>query len=122
MPHVTRPIHTEVTMSDYWRETSPGPLFESAAARAPAVRGSVTSAQAADSLDAKRLNALQRSVLELLRENPHGLTDEEQQHALGMNPSTQRPRRIELARRGLIVEAGTRRTSSGRNAVVWRVA
>jgi hypothetical protein len=111
-------------MSDYYLDVASRvadlPLF--AAARAPAVRGSVTSAQAADSLDARRLNALQRSVLELLRENPHGLTDEEQQHALGMNPSTQRPRRIELARRGLIVESGTRKTSSGRNAVVWRVA
>jgi hypothetical protein len=39
-----------------------------------------------------------------------------------MNASTVRPRRIELARRGLIVEAGTRRTSSGRMAVIWRKA
>jgi hypothetical protein len=33
-----------------------------------------------------------------------------------------RPRRIELARRGMIVESGsTRRTASGRMAVVWKV-
>jgi hypothetical protein len=95
------------------------PLFTQ---RAPSARGSVTSAQAADSLGPATLNAMQRRVLELLRENPHGLTDEEQQHALAMNPSTQRPRRIELARRGLVVEAGTRRTASGRMATVWRVA
>jgi len=111
-------------MSDYYLDVASRvadlPLF--AAARAPAVRGSVTSAQAADSLDAKRLNALQRSVLEVLRQEPAGLTDEEIAGRLQMNPSTERPRRIELARRGLIVEAGTRRTSSGRNAVVWRVA
>jgi hypothetical protein len=44
------------------------------------------------------------------------------QLALGMNPSTQRPRRIELERRGLVVKDGTRKTSSGRMAVVWRKA
>jgi transcription initiation factor IIE alpha subunit len=89
---------------------------------APAVCGSVTSAAAADSLTPATLNAMQRRVLELLQVTPDGLTDEEMQTRLGMNPSTQRPRRIELARRGMVVEAGTRRTSSGRMAVVWRVA
>ena len=93
------------------------PLFVQ---RAPAVRGSVTSAQAADSLGPATLNAMQRRVLELLAATPGGLTDEEMQTRLGMNPSTQRPRRIELARRGLVVEAGTRKTASGRNASVWR--
>jgi hypothetical protein len=95
------------------------PLF---AQRAPAVRGSQTSNDAADSLDAPTLNAMQRRVLELLQATPEGLTDEEMQTRLGMNPSTQRPRRIELARRGMVVEAGTRRTASGRMATVWRVA
>jgi hypothetical protein len=95
------------------------PLF---ATRAPAVRGSQTSAAAADSLDAPALNAMQRRVLEVLQATPDGLTDEEMQTRLGMNPSTQRPRRIELARRGMVVEAGTRKTASGRMAVVWRVA
>ena len=95
------------------------PLFVQ---RAPSVNGSITSAKAADSLGPATLNALQRRVLELLAATPGGLTDEEQQRLLEMNPSTQRPRRIELARRGLVVEAGTRRTASGRNASVWRVA
>ncbi len=93
------------------------PLFTQ---RAPSVNGSITSAKAADSLGPATLNAMQRRVLELLTATPDGLTDEEQQRLLGMNPSTQRPRRIELARRGLVVEAGTRRTASGRMAVVWR--
>jgi len=93
------------------------PMF--AAARAPAQQHSLTSMQAADSLNAKKLNALQRKVLAWLAENGPA-TDEEMQEGLGMNPSTQRPRRIELARRGLVVEAGTRKTSSGRNASVWR--
>lgn len=95
------------------------PLF---AQRAPAINGSATSAAAADSLGPATLNALQRRVLELLQVTPDGLTDEEMQTRLGMNPSTQRPRRIELARRGLVVEAGTRRIASGRMAVVWRKA
>jgi predicted ArsR family transcriptional regulator len=93
------------------------PLF---AQRAPAVRGSQTSNDAADSLDAPTLNAMQRRVLEVLQATPDGLTDEEMQTRLGMNPSTQRPRRIELARRGMVVEAGTRKTASGRMAVVWQ--
>jgi hypothetical protein len=93
------------------------PLFTQ---RAPSVNGSITSAKAADSLGPATLNAMQRQVLELLAATPDGLTDEEQQRLLEMNPSTQRPRRIELARRGLVVEAGTRRTASGRMATVWK--
>jgi hypothetical protein len=103
-------------MSDYFVE-APLPLFTQ---RAPAARGSITSAQAADSLGPATLNAMQRRVLELLQATPEGLTDEEMQRRLGMNPSTQRPRRIELARRGLIVTGGTRKTASGRNADVWK--
>jgi hypothetical protein len=103
-------------MSDYYVE-APLPLF---AVRAPAVNGSATSAAAADSLGPATLNALQRRVLELLQATPDGLTDEEMARRLGMNPSTQRPRRIELARRGLVVKCGTRRTASGRMADVWK--
>jgi len=93
------------------------PMFS--AARAPAQQHSRTSMQAADSLDAKALNALHRKVLAFLRERGPS-TDEEMQVGIPMPPSTQRPRRIELVRRGLVVEAGTRKTSSGRNASVWR--
>ncbi|NDC96009.1 hypothetical protein EB077_11945 [bacterium] len=104
-------------MSDYWPDPYFGPLF---ANRAPAVGGSRTSVEAADSLDGDTLNAMQRRVLALLQATPGGLTDEEMQTRLGMNPSTQRPRRIELARRGLVVTCGVRKTSSGRNADVWK--
>jgi hypothetical protein len=104
-------------MSDYHPDTlATMPLF------APSVRGSVTSAQAADSLGTTTLNALQRKVLEFVRARPEGVTDEQIAAGLGLNPSTARPRRIELARRGLIVEAGVRKTASKRNAVAWRVA
>ena len=106
-------------MNHYGIEDCPGPLF---AQRAPAQQHSITSMRAADSLDATTLNRLHRQVLAFLEARPDGATDEEMQAGLGMNPSTQRPRRIELARRGLVVESGTRKTSSGRMATIWRKA
>lgn len=52
-----------------------------------------------------------------------GATDEEIQRALKMNPSTSRPRRIELERAGIVRDSGKRRkTRSGRWAIVWKVA
>lgn len=57
---------------------------------------------------------------ELERRGPRGATDDELQDALGMNPSTQRPRRVELVERGLVRDSGdTRKTKSGRSATVW---
>jgi transcription initiation factor IIE alpha subunit len=88
------------------------------ATRAPSVNGSATSAAAADSLAPATLNAMQRRVYEFICWRPS--TDEEIANELGMNPSTVRPRRIELARRGLLAEAGKRRTASGRMATVWK--
>ena len=76
--------------------------------------------EAADSLDGDALNRLQRQVLEVIAAASDGLTDEEIQLHTGMNPSTQRPRRIELQKRGFIEQAGTRRTAPGRQAAVWR--
>jgi hypothetical protein len=97
------------------------PLF-AAPARAPAVQSSVTSMASADAIGAS-LNALQRSVVSFLRtRGDHGATDEEIAVGLQMNPSTARPRRIELVRRGLVVEAGTRKAMSGRYATAWRLA
>ena len=95
------------------------PLFKQ---RPPAQRHSATSVGAAASLDDAALNKLQRQVLDYLRTQPAGVTDEEIAAALGMNPSTERPRRIELVKRGLVVEAGTTKTASGRKATAWRVA
>ena len=106
-------------MSDYYPDTLHTlPLF---ARPAPSVRGSQTSAAAADSLDGVTLNRLHRLVLAWLEE--HGpATDEEIVAGTGLNPSTARPRRIELARRGLVQQAGEKKTSSGRKATSWRVA
>lgn len=108
-------------MSDYWPEIDIGrrvaecPLF--AAARAPAVQTSRTSMQAADSLTPATLNAMQLRVYEfLLERGAIGATDEEMQNGIPMPASTQRPRRVELKDKGLVVECGTRRMAS-----VWRV-
>jgi hypothetical protein len=85
-------------------------------------RHSRTSRAAAESLTPTTVNACQRRLLDYLADHPEGATDEQMQLGIPMPPSTQRPRRIELARRGLVVEAGTRRAASGRWAVVWRAA
>lgn len=95
------------------------PLF---ASPPPSVRGSVTSAAAADSLSRRALNQMHRDLLAYLATQPDGATDEDMQTALAMNPSTQRPRRIELVRRGLVVKVGEHKTRSGRRAAAWRVA
>ena len=84
----------------------------------PFQRHSPTSKEAAKSISVS-LSRLQARVLDLLAGQPQGLTDEQQQHILGMNPSTQRPRRIELLKKGLIRQAGERKTRSGRKAAVW---
>lgn len=56
----------------------------------------------------------------LLKAGRAGLTDEEMQLKLGMNPSTQRPRRVELVRQGRAVDSGGwRMTRSGRRATIW---
>jgi hypothetical protein len=50
----------------------------------------------------------------------HGATDEELQQILDMNPSTERPRRVELVESGWIEDSeDKRRTKAGRAAVVW---
>ena len=89
----------------------------------PAQRGSPTS-EAAATLIAPTAGTLRAQVLAHLRERGSaGATDEQMQIALAMNPSTQRPRRIELEKLGLVLRtAQTRKTASGRDAVVFIVA
>jgi hypothetical protein len=87
---------------------------------APYVRKSRTSKEAAYAID-HALGKIQGQVLAFLqKKEAHGATDEEMQVSLALNPSTQRPRRIELLEKSLIRDSGTtRKTTSGRNAVVW---
>ena len=49
------------------------------------------------------------------------VTDEQIARLTGLNPSTARPRRLELWRDGRIEKAGISRTASGRKAVAWQV-
>lgn len=92
-----------------------GPLFD-----LPAQSHSATSRAAADSVR-ESAGSLRARVLSALREaGPDGLTDEQMQTRLAMNPSTQRPRRIELVKAGKVVAAlACRPTASGRAATVW---
>ena len=86
---------------------------------APRIRHSPTSCQAAESIE-PIAGTLRWKVLEAIRNAVDGLTDEEGIEATDMNPSTYRPRRIELQTARLIVDSGaTRETKSGRKAVVW---
>lgn len=50
------------------------------------------------------------------------ITDEEIASTLAMNPSTARPRRVELLTAGRIRQSGKKKTSSGREAAAWEVA
>jgi hypothetical protein len=85
----------------------------------PAQRHSETSLAAAAAIEPDAAT-LRGKCLDHLRHAPDGATDEEQQEDLRMNPSTQRPRRIELLKAGWIRDSGKRRpTRSGRQAVVW---
>lgn len=86
----------------------------------PYVADSDTSRAAAEQA-APRAAVGRSRVLELLRAAlPDGLTDEQIARTLRMNPSTERPRRIELVRAQLVVDSGrTRHTRAKVRAVVW---
>jgi hypothetical protein len=53
----------------------------------------------------------------------YGMTDAELQRALGMNPNTERPRRVELVEGGWIADSGQRRASAGADlSIVWTLS
>ncbi len=89
---------------------------------APYQPHSATSRAAAVAI-APKLGALQTRVLRFIaNRGEHGATDEEICDGLELNPSTGRPRRVELAAKNLIKKAEKPRpTKSGRDAAVWRV-
>lgn len=83
---------------------------------APYQAHSQTSQQAARQI-ADKAPSLRQRVLDALTACP--MTDEQIANHLGLNPSTARPRRIELVQRGLVEEVGVTITASGRKAVIW---
>lgn len=79
---------------------------------------SETSREAAHSI-APRVTDLQRRVLDFIVEH-YGATDEQIIDAIGLSPSTVRPRRIELVNLKLIQDSGRYAlTRSGRRATLW---
>lgn len=76
-----------------------------------------TSRAAAKSM-AKRAASLRTQVFEFIRD--HGpCTDEEIANALRLNPSTARPRRIELVKADIVIPVGLAATASGHKATTW---
>ncbi len=96
------------------------PWTERAAVIDPPHTPPETSRAAAEAVkpDAARLR---QAVLRYIQSRgPAGATDQEIQAALGLAGDTQRPRRWELQKADLIHDSGQRRkTSSGREAIVW---
>ena len=86
----------------------------------PPYSGGGTSEDAAEAI-CERAPALRKKVLDFIRSRgEYGATDQEIQHGLPMQISTQLPRRWELAREGKIKRNGqTRKTIANRNADVW---
>jgi hypothetical protein len=83
----------------------------------PFIHHSQESEDAAHSIKAKA-PSLRERVYELLQTG--SFTDEQIAQKLDLNPSTSRPRRVELERMGLIESHGTALTASGRSASLWR--
>jgi len=81
---------------------------------------SPTSQAAAEAYAPLAIDARRRVYNAIRHSDDYGLTDEQIQDALRMNPSTQRPRRRELEAAGLVVDSGrTRKCRSGMAAVIW---
>ena len=88
--------------------------------RPPSQRHSPTSVAAAEQVEPHAGTLRARVLEEIRRHGADGATDENVQDALWINPSTERPRRIECVEAGLVIDSGrTRPTRSGRAAAVW---
>jgi hypothetical protein len=85
--------------------------------RAPAQEDSETSVDAAVAIQ-PRIGRIDSAVLACIRSAP--CTDQEGEDRTGIPGNTYRPARRRQERRGVVVPDGTRRTRSGRSAVVWR--
>ena len=80
-----------------------------------------TSKQAAQRIEPASGTQRQHVLTAVTATYPGGMTDEELQGELEMNPSSQRPRRGELVEQGWVEDSGQRRkTASGADAIVWR--
>lgn len=82
--------------------------------------GTETSYRAAQRVEGV-LGRMHKEILHALRS--HGpMTDGEIQQACRMGESTERPRRVELVRRGLVVKVGAKDNARGRACTLWAIA
>jgi hypothetical protein len=81
---------------------------------------SATSVAAGEAIKPDAMTLRERVYRCILTNGP--ITDEAIAELTEMNPSTARPRRIELQRAGRIRADGTRMTKSARQATAWVVA
>ena len=82
---------------------------------------STTSERAAQEIAGSK-HSLRWQVIDFIQSNGPS-SDDEIQAALGMNPSTERPRRIELVKLGLVRDSGLQgKTRSGRACTLWCAA
>lgn len=89
-------------------------------AEAPSQAHSETSIAAAEAIEPARSTLRDLVLAAIQAAGVDGMTDQEIQTRLRLDPSTERPRRVELVVRGLVGDSGrTRPTSSGRRATVW---
>jgi len=77
-----------------------------------------TSREAAESVDATRLQSLVLGALKSA--GPSGLTTEELSERLNLSLVTVSPRLSPMEKKGLVARAGRRPNRSGRTAIVWR--
>lgn len=83
---------------------------------------SIATSAAAGAAILPKSGTLRRRVYDFIASRgDRGATDEEMQDVLEMGANTQRPRRVELLRDGLIRQSQEKReTKSGKLAVVWK--
>lgn len=88
----------------------------------PFVTGSPTSEAAAEEIKPSAGNLRERVYESIAQHSPHGITDEEIANCAMLNPSTARPRRVELQRAGRVIQVGEGKTAAGRRAALWATA
>lgn len=76
--------------------------------------GSSTSRAAAAAVKPKAPSQ-RRAVLQFLKSHPSGLTDAELQNGLQLSGNSERPRRRELQKAGLVTDSGRRRDGQ----IIW---
>ena len=80
-----------------------------------------TSREALESIEPQITNITDRVYRHILSKGDQGITDDEGFRALGMNPNTYRPCRINLMDKGLVLNTNTKGiTESGRKAWKWK--